>query len=166
MLEFTRSDMCVLMLSTTFRGKRYFVTFTDECSHFTTIFLLRNKSEVADKSAEFLAFAEAQTSKVVKAFCCDNGGEYILGDMTKFCKRRGIEHKFTPPYTPQLNGVAERMNRTLVECARCMIEYAGLAMPYWVEAVMPAASLRNRCPTRALSWINHHTLFGLNENLR
>ena len=70
--------------------------------------------------------------------------------MAKFCKQRGIELKFTPPYTPQLNGVAERMNRTLVECARCMIEHAGLPKTYWGEAVMTSAFLRNRCPTRGI----------------
>ncbi|KAG2959134.1 hypothetical protein PC120_g28195 [Phytophthora cactorum] len=71
--------------------------------------------------------------------------------MAKFCKDRGIEQKFTPPYTPQLNGVAERMNRTLVECARCMLEHAGLSKSYWGEAVMTATFLRNRCPTRAIT---------------
>uniref|UniRef100_H3H9W0 Integrase catalytic domain-containing protein n=1 Tax=Phytophthora ramorum TaxID=164328 RepID=H3H9W0_PHYRM len=65
-------------------------------------------------------------------------------------KRKG-RPKFTPPYTPQLNGVAERMNRTLVECARCMLEHAGLPKTYWGEAVMTATFLRNRCPTRAVS---------------
>ena len=148
LLEVIHSDVCGPMQSTTFSGKRYFVTFTDEYSHFTTVFLLRNKSEVADKFAEFVAFAETQTGKVVKALRCDNGGEYTSSEMAKFCKRRGIEQKFTPPYTPQLNGVAERMNRTLVECARCMIEHAGLPKTYWGEAVMTSAFLRNRCPTR------------------
>ncbi|PSD62998.1 hypothetical protein C7G80_19275, partial [Acinetobacter nosocomialis] len=67
----------------------------------------------------------------------------------KFCSERGIVQKFTPPYTPQLNGVAERMNRTLVECARCMLEHAGLSKSYWGEAVVTATFLRNRCPTRS-----------------
>lgn len=129
-------------------GKRYFVTFTDKYAHFTTVFLLRNKSEVADQFAEFVTFAEIQTGKVVKALRCNNGGEYTSSEMAKFCKRRDIEQKFTPPYTPQLNGVAERMNRTLVECARCMIEHAGLPKTYWGEAVMTSAFLHNLCPTR------------------
>ena len=42
------------------------------------------------------------------------------------------------------------MNRTLVECARCMMEHAGLGKSYWGEAVMTAMFLRNRCPTRAI----------------
>ena len=150
LLEGIHSDVCGPMQSTTFSGKRYFVTFTDEYSHFTTAFLLRNKSEVADKFAELVALAETQTGKVVKTLRCDNGGEYKSGDMAKFCKQRGIEQKFTPPYTPQLNGVAERMNRTLVECARCMIEHAGLPKTYWGEAIMTSVFLRNRCPTRSI----------------
>ena len=65
LLKVIHSDVCGPMQSTTFSGKRYFVTFTDEYSHFTIIFLLRNKSEVVDKFAELVAFAETQTGKVV-----------------------------------------------------------------------------------------------------
>uniref|UniRef100_A0AAV1UEK1 Reverse transcriptase Ty1/copia-type domain-containing protein n=1 Tax=Peronospora matthiolae TaxID=2874970 RepID=A0AAV1UEK1_9STRA len=44
------------------------------------------------------------------------------------------------------------MNRTLVECARCMMEHAGLVKSYWGEAVMTAMFLRNLCPTRAIHY--------------
>uniref|UniRef100_H3H8T6 Integrase catalytic domain-containing protein n=1 Tax=Phytophthora ramorum TaxID=164328 RepID=H3H8T6_PHYRM len=150
-LEVVHSDVCGPMQTPTFGGKRYFVTFIDDKSHFCMVYLLRNKSEVAAKFAEFVAFAETQTGKRVKTLRSDNGGEYTSGAMAKFCADHGIVQKFTPPYTPQLNGVAERMNRTLVECARCMLEHAGLPKTYWGEAVMTATFLRNRCPTRAIS---------------
>ncbi|KAH7460370.1 Retrovirus-related Pol polyprotein from transposon TNT 1-94 [Phytophthora ramorum] len=150
-LEVVHSDVCGPMQTPTFGGKRYFVTFIDDKSHFCVVYLLRNKSEVAAKFAEFVAFAETQTGKRVKTLRSDNGGEYTSGAMAKFCADHGIVQKFTPPYTPQLNGVAERMNRTLVECARCMLEHAGLPKTYWGEAVMTATFLRNRCPTRAVS---------------
>uniref|UniRef100_H3H8Y7 Integrase catalytic domain-containing protein n=1 Tax=Phytophthora ramorum TaxID=164328 RepID=H3H8Y7_PHYRM len=150
-LEVVHSDVCGPMQTPTFGGKRYFVTFIDDKSHFCVVYLLRNKSEVAAKFAEFVAFAETQTGKRVQTLRSDNGGEYTSGAMAKFCADRGIVQKFTPPYTPQLNGVAERMNRTLVECARCMLEHAGLPKTYWGEAVMTATFLRNRCPTRAIS---------------
>uniref|UniRef100_H3H7U1 Integrase catalytic domain-containing protein n=1 Tax=Phytophthora ramorum TaxID=164328 RepID=H3H7U1_PHYRM len=150
-LEVVHSDVCGPMQTPTFGGKRYFVTFIDDKSHFCVVYLLRNKSEVAAKFAEFVAFAETQTGKRVQTLRSDNGGEYTSGAMAKFCADRGIVQKFTPPYTPQLNGVAERMNRTLVECARCMLEHAVLPKTYWGEAVMTATFLRNRCPTRAIS---------------
>ncbi|GMG39212.1 unnamed protein product [Aspergillus oryzae] len=76
LLEVVHSDVCGPMQTSTFGGKRYFVTFIDEYSHFCVVYLLRNKSEVADKFAEFVAFAETQTGKVVKTLRSDNGGEY------------------------------------------------------------------------------------------
>ncbi|CEG42923.1 retrotransposon ty1-copia subclass [Plasmopara halstedii] len=121
----------LLKLYSSFRCMRYFVTDIDKYSHFTMAYLLRKKSEVARNFASFVAYAETQIGKVVKALCCDNGGEYSSGQLAKFCQRRGIVQSFTPPDTPQLNGVAERMNRTLVECARCMIEHAKLPKAYW-----------------------------------
>ena len=150
-LEVIHSDVCGPMHTTTFSGKRYFVTFIDDKSHFCMVYLLRNKSEVASKFVDFVALAEMQTGKRVETLRSDNGGEYTSQAMAKFCSSRGIMQKFTPPYTPQLNGVAERMNRTLVECARCMMEHAGLSKEYWGEAVMTATFLRNRCPSRAIS---------------
>lgn len=51
---------------------------------------------------------------------------------------------------PQENGVAERMNRTLVECARAMLNDASLPNKYWGDAVLHAAHIINRLPTRAL----------------
>ncbi|CAI5739331.1 unnamed protein product [Peronospora destructor] len=90
----------------TFSGKRYFVTFIDDKSHFCVVYLLRNKSEVVTKFAKFVAFAETQTGKWIKTLRSDKGGEYTSHGMAKFCSRRGIVQKFTPSYTAQLNGVA------------------------------------------------------------
>ncbi|GMF60341.1 unnamed protein product [Phytophthora fragariaefolia] len=75
-LEVVHSDVCGPMQTSTFRGKRYFVTFTDDKSHFCVVYLLRNKSEVADKFVEFVAMAETQTGKRVKTLRSDNGGEW------------------------------------------------------------------------------------------
>ena len=85
LLEVVHNNVCESMQSRTYSCKRYFVTFTDEYSHFTTVFLLRNKSEIADKFAISVVLAETQTGKVVKTIRCDNGGEYTSDEMTKFC---------------------------------------------------------------------------------
>ena len=86
----------------------------------------------------------------VKYLQSDNGGEYKSDKLARLCVERGIEQKFAPPYTPQLNGVAERLNRTMLECARCMMEHAGMEKRYWGEAVMTAMFLRHLCPIRAI----------------
>ena len=65
--------------------------------------------------------------------------------MTKLCSGRPIIQTFTLPYTPQLTGVAERMNRTLIEWARYMLENSRLSKEYWGKAVVSAkASLSSQ----------------------
>ncbi|GJZ97748.1 putative RNA-directed DNA polymerase [Tanacetum coccineum] len=64
----------------------------------------------------------------------DNGGEYI-GPFDAYCREHGIQHQKTPPKTPQLNGLAERMNRTLVERVRCLLSHAGLPASFWGKAL-------------------------------
>ena len=61
-----------------------------------------------------------------KAECIyfDNGGEYH-GPFDAY-RKHGIVHEKTPPKTPQLNGLVERMNRTLLEKVRCMLSNAQL----------------------------------------
>ena len=67
-----------------------------------------------DVFKKFQALSERQTGKKLKCIRTDNGGEYI-GPFDNYCKSQGIRHQKTPPKTPQLNGLAERMNKTLVE---------------------------------------------------
>ncbi|GKG31524.1 putative ribonuclease H-like domain-containing protein, partial [Tanacetum coccineum] len=38
--------------------------------------------------------------------------------MLEFCGEKGIKQEFSNARTPRQNGVAERMNRTLIEAAR------------------------------------------------
>ena len=53
----------------------------------------------------------------------------------EFCKKCGIARQKTTPYTPQQNGVAERMKRTLMEKARSMLSGTRLGQEFWVEAI-------------------------------
>ncbi|GJU25788.1 putative RNA-directed DNA polymerase [Tanacetum coccineum] len=62
----------------------------------------------------FHALVERQTVKKLKCIQTDNGGEYI-GPFDAYCREHRIQHQKTPLKTPQLNGLEERMNRTLVE---------------------------------------------------
>jgi hypothetical protein len=102
----------------------YYVSFIDDFSRKTWIYFLRKKSKVFDRFKEFKALVENQTEKQIKVLRTDNGGEFCGNEFEEFCKKCGIERQKTTPYTPQQNGVAERMNRTLMEKARCMLSGA------------------------------------------
>ena len=65
-------------------------------------------------------------------------------------KGGSIKREFTVPRTPQQNGVAERMNRTITERARSMRLHSGLPKSFWAEAVNTAVHLINRGPSSPL----------------
>jgi transposase InsO family protein len=85
-----------------------------------------------------------------------DGGEFYKNEFEEFCKTCGIARKMTNPYTPQHNGVAERMNRNLMEKARSMLSGAKLGHEFWVEAVDIACYLVNRSPSSMLVNKNIH----------
>ena len=80
----------------------------------------------------------------------DNGGEFRGNEFEEFYKKCGISKHNTTPYTPQQNGVVERMNRTLMEKERCMLSGAGIGQEFWVEALGTACYLVNRSPSSTL----------------
>eukprot|EP00253_Pinus_taeda_P016451 PITA_16451 len=87
---------------------------------------------------------ENQIEKKIKVQRTDNGGEFCSKEFEEFCKKCGISRQRTTPYTPQQNGVVERMNKTLMERARSMLSCAGLGQELWAEAVDTACYLVNR----------------------
>ena len=84
---------------------------------------------------------ENQTEKKVKKLRTDNGMKFCSKEFNAYCKSEGIVRHYTVPYTPQHNGVAERMNRTTISKARCMLSNAGLHRRFWAEAASTACYL-------------------------
>lgn len=131
-------------------GEKYFVTFTDDFTHLTVTYLLKHKNEVFDRFKEFYAMACNHFGKKIERFRCDGGGEFILNEFKKFCKQKGIVIEYNAPYTSEQNGVAERLNRTIMDKARAMMFDAGVDKCLWSEAVMAATYVTNRSPTLEL----------------
>ncbi|RDX92221.1 hypothetical protein CR513_25684, partial [Mucuna pruriens] len=75
--------------------------------------LTKTKDQVLKKFKQFQTFVKEQSGKKVKCICFDNGGEYY-GPFDVYCKQYCIKHEKTPPKTPQLNGLAKRMNKILL----------------------------------------------------
>ena len=61
----------------------------------------------------------------MKTLRTDNGGEFTSTEFENYLKT-GVKHELTVPKTPEQNGVAERLNRTLVEAVRAMLIQAKL----------------------------------------
>jgi transposase InsO family protein len=148
LLDLVHSDVCKMSVRS-LGGAKYFVTFIDDFSRKVWAYALKSKDQVLEVFKQFQSSVERETEKKIKCIRTDNGGEYI-GPFDAYCKEQGIRHQFTPPKTPQLNGLAERMNRTIVERVRCLLSHAKLPKHFWGEALMTAVYLINLSPSYPL----------------
>jgi hypothetical protein len=87
---------------------------------------------------------ENQIGRRVKYLKYDNGLEYKDTVFLEFCKTEGITRYFTIRETPQQSRIAKRMNRTLLEKARCMRLSVGLPKSLWAEAINYACFVTNQ----------------------
>lgn len=159
-LDLVHSDVCGPMQTQTHQGKRYILSFIDDFSKYTTIYLLREKSEVFAKLKDFNQLMANQFGRRIKTFRSDRGGEYPSSEFNAFFNSNGIVAQHTPSYSPQQNVVAERKNRSLLEMARCMLADALLEKVFWGEAVETANFLQNRLPSRSVQGTPYELWFG------
>ena len=64
--------------------------------------------------------------------------------MYKLCRQKGIELETCPPYVHELNGTAERYNRTIMDSTRCLLAESKIERKFWPEVVCATAYLKNR----------------------
>jgi len=149
-LDYVHSDVWGPSKTASMGGKHYYVTFVDDYSRRVWVYALKKKDEVLGCFLNWKNMVETQTGRRIKRLRTDNGGEYRNDPFDKVCQDEGIVRHFTVRDTPQQNGVAERMNRTLLEKVRCMLSNAGLGRQFWAEAVTYASHLINRLPSTAI----------------
>lgn len=126
LLEIIHADICGPMEVPSIGKSRYFLTFVDDCSRMVHIYFLKSKDETLGYFKEFKNLVENQKNRKIKVLRTDNGTEFTSGMFQNFLKLNGIIHQRTNPYTPQQNGLCERLNRTIVEKARCLLYDADL----------------------------------------
>jgi len=144
------SDVCGRMQVETPSGNRYILTFIDDLTRKMWIYLIKRKNEVFSVFKKFKSLVERQSGSKIKVLRSDGGGEYAAPEFSDFCEKEGIVHEFTPPYTPQHNGAAERRNRTLLNMVRCMLKTKKMPNFLWGEAANAATYVLNMSPTRRL----------------
>ena len=120
-LDLVHGDVCGKIGTKFLGGGEYFVAFLDGHTRYIWVYILKHKGEVFQKFREWKALVEKSTECKVKTLRCDNGGEYTSAEFIAYLTQEGIKHELTTPHTPQQNGAAERLNRTLIEGVRTML---------------------------------------------
>ena len=165
LLELIHSDLGDFKNTMSRGGKRYYITFIDDYSRYTRVYLLSSKDEAENMFIKFKIEVENQKDKKIKRLSFDRGGEYGSSLLKSFCEKNGIVHEVTAPRTPEQNGIAERKNRTLKDMMNAMLISSGLPSNMWGEAILSACHVLNRVPHKRIRKTPYELWEGRTPNL-
>jgi len=164
-------------------GYRYAISFTDEYSRYSVVYLLKTKSEAA-ATIDALATLYRSLNLVISEIRHDMGGEFggttketigrggptllpsphlhaeiYTNEFKSACRRNNIISVSMPAYKPQLHGIAERWNKTVMAMANSMMYAAKISPILWCSAITHANNVRNHLPTRSRGGLTPQELF-------
>ena len=111
---------------------------------------MSSKDQVFAKYKLYEVMMSRQRDVCIKTLFTDRGGEYTSKEIEEYLAKKGTKHRLTVHDTPEQNGVAERLNYTLVEKSRAMLIESNLPKSLWGYAILHANYIKNRTHTRSL----------------
>ena len=144
------------------------ITYLDRATHYSVVYLLKSKSgsDILDTFDAYSAMFLNQFGYQMKAFRTDNGREYINKQFQSRLSSLGISFQSTVPYSPQQNGAAERLNRTLEERLMTMKSAGNIPNKFWGELWKTANYFQNRSPSVYLNGSTpYHKWFGKDSSI-
>lgn len=146
-------------------GNNYFLTILDDYSKFSVVRPIPHKKDTTMAVKDIINLLENLTGHNVQRLRSDNGSEFINQDLEDFCSDKGIKMETTVRYTPEQNGAAERLNRTLMDKVRPMLAATAMPKYLWAEALATANYVRNRSPVNDRNKTPYELLFGRKPNV-
>ena len=140
------TDVCGPANVPNISGAKWFLTFIDNCTRVTWVFLLKQKSEVSSDFIQFVSMIKNQFGVNIKRIRFDNVRDYINLVLNSFCQKEGITHESSCVNTPQQNGIAERKNGHLLNQIRALLFQNHVLKIFWGEALLTTTYLINRLP--------------------
>jgi transposase InsO family protein len=105
---------------------------------------MHTKDEALGAYKSYEAWATTQQHcKVIKVLCSDQGREYLSKEFDQHLAKSGMARKLTAHDTPQLNGIVECLNYTLLEQICAFTHTSGLPKLLWGEALRHTTWLKN-----------------------
>jgi hypothetical protein len=153
-LDYIHSDLWGRAPHSSIGGCDYMIIFIDDFSREVWVYFLKHKNDALTPFKQWKALVENQIGRKIKKLRTDNGLEFCNSEFNYLCADHGIARQKTVPGTPPQNGVAERMNRTILEHVRCMLSNAGLWDKHglWAKAANAACYLINRSPNSGIDF--------------
>jgi hypothetical protein len=126
-------------------GHQYMVTLRDHASTYIWNDTVATRDQVPNLIVSWVEHIHNTLGKYPKQIRCDNAPEYT-STLRKLIKPMGILLAPVAPYSPEQNGEAERVNRTLGDMARTMLHESRMPRMFWGYAYQTAGYIYNRIP--------------------
>ncbi len=97
------------------KGERYFITFTCRSTRAIWVYALKYRSQALDKLKELVNLIKNQFNINIKGIYLDNAKEFFSSLFIEYCTNKGIILDPISPYAHSQNGIAERLNRYIIE---------------------------------------------------
>jgi hypothetical protein len=129
---------------------KYYVSFIDDSSKFTSIYLIKHKSEVFQCFHDFQNLVERMFDRKILAMQMDWGGEYQK--LNSFFQRIDISHHVSSPHAHQQNGSAERKHRHIVEVGLTLLAKESMPLKFWDGAFRATVHHIKHTPSKVLQF--------------
>jgi len=136
-------DLAGPMKTRSIQGHFYHYLLVDDYTRYKWIFFLMTKDQAFARFKDFQMFVSTYYGSTLRAARSDHRGEFCSTEFSNYMVEQGIHHQLTAPHTPQQNGVVERVNWTVAEAARAMLQAAGMSPGFWEFAVATTVHVRN-----------------------
>ncbi|KAM7472959.1 hypothetical protein LguiA_011142 [Lonicera macranthoides] len=131
-------------------GFKYFVTFVDDYSRVSWLYLMKSCSELFAHFFAFCAEIKTKFNVSVHILRSDNAKEYLSTSFQNYMIQNGILHQTSCVDIPSQNGVAEQKNQHLLETARALLFQMNAPKSFWADTVSTVCFLINRMPSSVL----------------
>ena len=113
-LELIHSYLCGPIFFPSANGNKYMMTFIDDYTRMSWVYLLKYKYDVFQTFKNFHAWIENYAQSHIDSIHIDNGRGYTSNEFENYLLQHGIKHQATVPYNPQHSGVVEIMRKTVL----------------------------------------------------
>ena len=148
------------------RGKRWAFILVDDHSRFKFVYPIRRKSDVASVMRKFVADFNKKVGQTPDApvrriinYHSDNAGEFVSSKFREMLNEHVISQQTSPPYISDLNGVAERAIRSIMEGVRADLVASNAPMGFWDNAMQHTVDILNRTTTPPDSSVSCYEAF-------
>ena len=165
-MEVVHCDLFGPCKQPSFAGHTYCCVFVDDCTRYTWVYTMKQKTEFFDILKKF--YADTAIIRNQHRFCClrrDNAGENMSSAVKNWLLEQGIKSENSTAHEPWQNGRAEVQIRVLCNIARTNMIASGLTGKFWARAIFYAADISNIQYRADLKMSPHQAIFGVKPDV-